>query len=357
MSKTVLLDDLSALQERDRSGMLAAIYELPEQIEAATVLATEAELLVSQQPFQNILVAGMGGSAISGDLLAGLIYDEAGLPLLVHRNYGVPAFVGEDSLVFAASYSGNTEETMSSYRAAKARHAPVIAVTGGGQLEKEARANGDTVIKIPSGLQPRAAVGYLFFPMLVAMGRLGLIRDYGADIAETRKVLKEMRESLGPAVPVARNPAKAMAERLVGRIPIIYGTFRYTDAVAMRWKGQFNENSKTPAFFHSFPELDHNEIMGWEGLEELTKKLVVILLRGAEDLEPNVRRIQITWDLALGKADQVLEVRSQGRSRLAQLFSLLYFGDFVSTYLALLLGKDPSPVETIQGLKKRLAQG
>jgi len=335
---------------------------LPEQFEEAQQLAREMELpayvLSKAANFRHVVVAGMGGSAIGGDLLRVYCAQKLDVPVYVVRDYIPPRFVGEHTLVFAVSYSGNTEETLSFYREAKERGAAVIAVTTGGKLGGMAERDGFPVVVIPEGIAPRAATGYLFLPMLVILERLGLFSSeekVSSEINELASCLREMRERLGPAVPVEQNPAKKLAVSFKGHIPLIWGAAGTTGVVAQRWKGQINENAKAPAYWNEFPELNHNEIVGFEVPEAITS-LWVVFLRDKCDHPQVKKRINITRGIIEKAVGGISEVHSLGEGLLARMYSLIYTGDFASVYLAVLYGVNPGPVKVIDYLKAELAK-
>jgi glucose/mannose-6-phosphate isomerase len=347
------LDDLDLLRV-DRSGMLDLLLDLPEQLQMGERLGQSADL-PSATDVRAIVVTGLGGSSISGDLLRSYLHAECPVPLLVNRHYSLPAFVGPETLVCAVSFSGNTEETLSAFGEAHARGAGLLAVTSGGQLAEMADAWRIPCIRVPEGLPPRTTLGYLFTPMLVTLARLGLIADQSAAVAEAIEVLRELGAQYRPGIETFRNLPKVLATDLHGKFPVIYGVQDFSDVIAYRWRTQFNENSKMLASHQAFPELNHNEVVGWQG--PLTSGLEpwVVLLRDAQESGRVALQIDITKAFLQERAAGLTEVWSQGHSRLARLFSLLYTGDFTSYYLALIRGVDPKPVEAIDRLKDRLA--
>lgn len=348
------LDDLAALMRIDRSDMGGHLASFPLQCMEGVRLGREANLRIAREGLSQIVVAGMGGSAIGGDLLRNYLATDLRLPLWVNRNYHLPPFVSRGTLAFITSYSGNTEETLSSFRDAEEAGCQVVVITGGGRLGEEVKARGLPLISIPMGLPPRAALGYLFFPLLIVLEGAGLISPQREALQETEGLLAELGQAYGPRASTSENPAKQLALRLEGRLPFICGSQDHTEAVALRWKGQLNENSKHIAVYNCFPELNHNEIMGWEGAGEIMKSALFLFLRDAEDHPRVVRRMEITAQIATQRGGEVISIASQGRSWLARLFSLLYLGDFVSYYLALAKGMDPTPVASIDSLKKAL---
>ena len=245
---------------------------------------------------------------------------------------------------------------MSSFEQAVSLGALVVSVTSGGKLAKRARSNHLPVILIPGGLQPRAALGYLLLPVLVVLEKLGLIESKMDEIKAVIDVLKRIREELSPGNPAGENRAKQLAERLVGKIPVIYGSRSVTGVAALRWKCQFNENSKIPAFYNNFPELNHNETVGWELLKDVTERFFLILFKDEYDHPQVKKRIDVTKSLIQEHFDSVFEVWTKGESKLERVISIIYLGDYVSTYLAVIEGIDPSPVERINVLKKELAK-
>ncbi len=347
------LDDLEVLQV-DRSGMLDLLLDLPEHIQVGERLGQSVDL-PSGVDVRAIVVTGMGGSSISGDLLRSYIHAECPVPVLVNRHYSLPAFVGPETLVCAASFSGNTEETLSAFGEARARGARLLAVTSGGQLAPLADEWQIPCVRVPEGLPPRTTVGYLFTPMLVTLARLGLIADQSAPLAEAIEVLRELGAQYRPGIETFRNLPKALAKDLHGKFPVIYGVQDLSDVIAYRWRTQFNENSKVLASHQAFPELNHNELVGWQGPLTGALEPWVVLLRDPQELGRIRLQIDITKAFLQERAAGLTEVWSQGDSRLARLFSLLYTGDFTSYYLALLRGVDPKPVEAIDRLKHRLA--
>ncbi|HSF34032.1 MAG TPA: bifunctional phosphoglucose/phosphomannose isomerase [Candidatus Tectomicrobia bacterium] len=347
------LDDLEVLQV-DRSGMLDLLLDLPEHMQVGERLGQSVDL-PSGVDVRAIVVTGMGGSSISGDLLRSYIHAECPIPLLVNRHYSLPAFVGPETLVCAASFSGNTEETLSAFGEARARGARLLAVTSGGQLAQLADEWQIPCVRVPEGLPPRTTVGYLFTPMLVTLARLGLIADQSAPLAEAIEVLRELGAQYRPGIETFRNLPKALAKDLHGKFPVIYGVQDLSDVIAYRWRTQFNENSKVLASHQAFPELNHNELVGWQGPLTSALEPWVVLLRDPQELGRIRLQIDITKAFLQERAAGLTEVWSQGHSRLARLFSLLYTGDFTSYYLALLRGVDPKPVEAIDRLKHRLA--
>lgn len=348
------LDNLEYLAGGDPGGMGDLVSNLPEQCESAFQIGSGAPL-VSGREFEHVVVLGIGGSAIGGDLLRGYTEAEIRVPFTVNRSYDIPAYVGPRTLVIASSYSGNTEETLSAYQQAKERGAQMMAISTGGELESRATRDGVPFTRIPGGISPRAALGYSFIPLMAMLARLGLIADKQGEFREMLAVLGAERAELGREIPASANPAKRLAERLHGKYPLFYGAYPWSSVVAYRWKGQMNENGKNLAFANAFPELNHNETVGWEHPETLTREVEVVLLRDRGDLPKVQRRFEVTSEIMRPHTSGITEVWSRGETVLARMFSLIYFGDFVSYYLALLNGADPTPVKVIDYLKGQLA--
>jgi glucose/mannose-6-phosphate isomerase len=347
------LDDLEVLQV-DRSGMLDLLLDLPAQLQIGERLGQNADLPPAAD-MRAIVVTGLGGSSISGDLLRAYLHAECRVPIVVNRQYSLPAFVGPETLVCAVSYSGNTEETLSAFGEARARGAQLLAVTSGGQLAQMADDWHIPCVRVTAGMPPRTTLGYLFTPMLVVLARLGVVSDQKASVAEAIEVLRELGAQYRPGIETFRNLPKALARDLHGKLPVIYGVQDFSDVVAYRWRTQFNENSKVLASHQAFPELNHNEVVGWQGPPTGAPEVWVVLLRDRQELGRIAQQIAITKAYLQERAEGITEVWSQGQARLARLFSLLYTGDFTSYYLALLRGVDPKPVEAIDRLKDRLA--
>lgn len=354
MSQCIDLNREDELHRLDTTGMFAALESLSGQCAEANRELVEKVPLSGIEAISNIVVTGLGGSAIGGDLLRVYAAGRIATPIVVNRDYLLPEFVGPDTLVFAVSYSGNTEETLSAYAEALGKGASIVAITSGGKLGEAARQDGFPVVTVPGGFAPRAANGYLFVPMLKVLHKLGLLSDMTEEIDETVVVLKDMCNKLGPAAVEAANPAKQIASRLYGKIPVIWGVAGTSEVVAQRWKGQINENAKSPAYWNVLPELNHNEIVGLQFPEEILKKIHVVILRDEKDHPRVQKRIEITKEVLQGKIDGFSEVRSSGNGALARLYSLLCTGDYVSVYLAALNGVDPGPVKAIDFLKNEL---
>lgn len=349
------LDNLEWLKSKDPDDMLGLIEGLPDQCREAERIARSMPLPQWPTPV-NVVVLGMGGSAIGGDLVRALAEDECEVPIFVNRSYTLPRYVGKDSLVVASSYSGNTEESLAAYQEAKKRGARILAITTGGDLAKFAATDGWPTIRIPGGLSPRAAIGLSFVPLLVALERFGILPSQSAAIAEMVQILDKQRVQLGRTSPLAQNPAKALAAQLAGNAPLILGSQGFKGVAAYRWKCQFNENSKAPAFWNVFPEVNHNETVGWEVPREVLQRVHVVILRDKNDSPRIARRIDVTKGIMNITAAGITEFWAEGSSAVARLFSLIYPGDFTSAYLALLYGIDPTPVKAIDHLKNELAK-
>jgi glucose/mannose-6-phosphate isomerase len=349
------LDDLSTYAKIDPADMREHIQELPQQCADAWEQARNLDLPASHRSPRTVVVLGMGGSAIGGALTAGLVADECPTPIQVVGGYDLPAHVDRDTLVIASSHSGNTEETLALTAQAEAQGAPILAITTDGELSTLAREKGWPVIRFDYHSQPRAALGYSFTLLLGALWRLGVVRDYGDDLWEAIDVMRAWQRQLVPQVSTDDNPAKRLAWQLIDRLPVVYGA-AFLAPVARRWKGQLNENAKNWAFWEELPELNHNAVVGYQLPPAIRERTAVICLRSPLD-HPRIKaRWEATIDL-LKEQDVMAEVIwGRGRSRLAQLLSLIHVGDYVSYYLSLLNGVDPTPVRAIDHLKRQLAQ-
>ncbi|MGH2881242.1 MAG: bifunctional phosphoglucose/phosphomannose isomerase [Solirubrobacteraceae bacterium] len=301
-----------------------------------------------------LVVAGMGGSAIGGMLAREALGDRASRPIMLARDYALPAWTTPDTMVLCASYSGNTEETLAVYEAAGALGAQRIVATTGGKLADAARAEGVPVIPLPGGFQPRAAVAYSLVVALEVAGLCGAGERLHAEIDVAAAHVEQMVEMWGPDAP-GDSLAKELARGLHGTIPQIAGS-GLTAPIAYRWKTQINENAKLPCFCHELPELDHNEIAGWQGASQLGRFSAVFL--DDSDLHPRIRqRIELTRGLIEAEAAGTYRVESVGQSRTERLISLVLLGDLVSLYLAVLREVDPTPVPNLDRLKSALARG
>ncbi|HPT69067.1 MAG TPA: bifunctional phosphoglucose/phosphomannose isomerase [Syntrophomonas sp.] len=331
------------------------LYDLPEQFSEMLNLRIVLPDRYKKD-YRNIVVSGLGGSAIGGDILRSYALDRCQVPVLVNRDYVLPFFVNEFTLVLAVSYSGNTEETLSAYQQARQRGADIIAVSSGGKLSELARNDGCLVVEVPGGMSPRAASGYLFCPLALILEEMDLLKGARLDLRETWQVLKELREEINPAVAEDNNFARQLAWKMKDCIPVIWGSSAHSDIAAIRWKAQINENAKAPAYYNAFPELDHNELVGFEAPAELLAKLLVIILCDADDHEQVKKRIRITGEIIREKVAGVIEIKTRGSSWLAKLYSLIYTGDYASFYLALEYGINPTPVKVIDYLKAELVR-
>ncbi|MEW6684716.1 MAG: bifunctional phosphoglucose/phosphomannose isomerase [Candidatus Edwardsbacteria bacterium] len=351
------LDDIKYLVEIDKLNMQKHLADFPQQCQEGIEIGKKFPLLKFDiSRIKNIVIAGMGGSAIGGDLLRSYLIDELSIPLSVVRNYTLPAFVGKQSLVIVSSYSGNTEETLSCYQIAKRQKAHILCITSGGELKKMALQDKFPVISISPNLPPRAALGYSFFPLLICLIKNEIVRRKEKEIKETISLLENLRELYSPQNPFERNKAKELAFLLKDKLAIFYSSADHLETVALRWRNQLNENAKMLAYSHTFPELNHNEIVGWEVLKKIMKETVVVLLQDKSDHLRNRRRMEITQEIMATECANFITVESMGRFLLSRIFSLIYLGDYVSLYLAVLNKVDPTPVKAIDYLKLKLSE-
>ncbi|MFC1590691.1 bifunctional phosphoglucose/phosphomannose isomerase [Candidatus Omnitrophota bacterium] len=353
------LDSKKMIMRFDRSGIAGILDSFPGQIEDACRIGLNFRIPDSYAArCGNIVFTGLGGSAIGADLIRSYLAGRVKLPIFVNRNYTLPGFVSSRTLVIVSSYSGNTEETLSAYREARRKKARMIVITSGGKIERLARRDKVPSIIIPGSLPPRCALGYSFFPVLILFWRLRFITDPRKAIRETVKILRGLRDKK-TAIKVRRgkNIAKILALTLRGKFPVIYGGQDHTDAVATRWRGQLSENSKALSSSHVFPEMNHNEIVGWENPKRMLKDFVAVILRDKDDHPAIKRRMDITKRIIERSGTKIVELYSVGGCLLSRMFSLVYIGDYVSYYLAILYGRDPAAIERIDYLKRELAKG
>jgi len=348
------LDNIEGLKSLDSRGMLALVGKLPDMMEEGWLLAEAADISKPGK-INNLVISGMGGSAISGDIISLVLRNKADIPVFVNRNYGCPKFVGTGTLFIALSYSGNTEETISAFKEALQKGARIISVASGGELKELSVKNKVPFIEIPKGLPPRAALGYLLSCAFNILNKCGIF-SIKEDIEEAKKLLKQLSRKYGAACPLRENEVKQMAVRLHGKVPVILACEGTTYAAGLRWKTQLNENGKMTAILSVFPELDHNDLVSFSFLKQGGHDLSFVVLRDEEDLERMKKRIEITKSLISGNVGGIAEVWSQGDCLLARIMSLIFYGDHLSVYLAALSGIDPTPVEIIEKLKKELSR-
>ena len=342
-----------AIAAVDTAGQLQDVLSMPDQLRDALWRVESAGLERHDAP-GGLVVAGMGGSAIGGALARAALGDRASRAIMITRGYALPAWTTPDTTVLCASYSGNTEETLAAYEAAGALGARRIVSTTGGKLAEAARAEQVPVIPLPGGFQPRAAVAYSLVVALEVAGLCGAGERLHAEVdvaaAHAERLVEEWSPDSGE-----ESLAKELARGLHGTVPQLSGA-GLTAPIAYRWKTQINENAKIPAFACDLPELDHNEIAGWEGASELGRFTAVFL--DDSDLHPRIRqRIELTRGLIASQGATTYRVDSVGETRTERLISLVLLGDLVSLYLAVLRSVDPSPVDVIDRLKWALAQG
>jgi len=350
------LDDPQVYKQFDAEDMLTRLHEVPRICQQAWQMAMKFDLPQDYTKVDKVVILGMGGSAIGGDFISSLVMSAAKLPIFVHRDYYLPAFVDKKTLVIASSYSGMTEETLSSFEQALATDSKKLAITTGGKLKTTAEANNVPVFSFDYRAQPRTALPFTFLPVLCFLQKLGFLSEKSADVAEAVKVLQGLSQKINEGVPLANNPAKQLAQRLYGHLPVIYGAGTLS-GVAQRWKTLLNENSKAWAFYEVFPELNHNAIVGYQFPTELADKIIVVLLRSAY-LDNRIQlRYQLTAQLLNRAKISHYFVVGEGTSPLSQMMSLVLLGDYVSYYLAILYQTDPSPVKAIDYLKEQLGKG
>jgi glucose/mannose-6-phosphate isomerase len=348
----MMLDDIKRI---DPKGMSTWIAGFPEQIKQAFRIGKNAKVNLKLKGVQNILLTGLGGSAIGGDLLRSYLAEELKIPFVVNRHYVLPEFVGRSTLVIVSSYSGNTEETISAYKDAIKRKAKILCISTGGEVARMAKKFKHPWIQIPPGLSPRAALGYSFFPLLVSLSKLGLIKSKDKDIKETVRLL-ESKAVIFSNPESAENMPLKLAVMLKNKLPIIYSPAEHLDTVNIRWRGQLAENAKQLSSGHVLPEMNHNELVGWKVLTDLMKQMHVVFLKDTGTHRRVALREEITKNIVSQYAGGVTEVESEGKSLLARMFSLIHYGDWVSLYLAILNNEDPEPVAVIDFLKSELAK-
>jgi glucose/mannose-6-phosphate isomerase len=342
-------DDVAAI---DSTGQGAEICDLGTHLRDALWRVDSAGLTSFDAP-GGLVVAGMGGSAVGGYLARGALYKRLRRPLLVSDGYNLPPWVGADTLVLCSSYSGTTAETLACYDDARDLGAPIVVATTGGALAERARRDRVPVVPLPGGFQPRAAVGYSLVAALEVAALAGVGPSLRDEVEAAAALADRLAAEWGPDGP-PEGAAKALARRLHGTVPVVMGA-GLTSPVAYRWKCQFNENAKLPAFSSLLPEADHNEICGWERGRKLAPFSGVFLEDA--DQHPRVqRRIELTAAEFERAGAPALRVAAPGDTRLDRVLSLVMLGDLVSVHLARLDGVDPTPVEALERFKGALAQ-
>lgn len=348
------LDDLQLMQRLDSQNMLAEIDGLPNQLQSAWQLG-QMMPLPNAKDFQRVVIAGMGGSAIGADLVAALASSSCSVPVIVHRDYGLPAFArGQETLFVASSHSGNTEETLDSFEAALRNACTIVAVCTGGELAKRAKEKDIPVWTFSHTGQPRAAVGFSFGLLLALFARSNLIPDPSKDVAEAVAAMKRSQEHMRADVPAVKNPAKRYAGQLMGRWVTVFGA-GILAPVARRFKTQINEVAKAAANFEFLPEADHNTLAGTQNpVEVLEPHTMNLFLRAPSDHPRNRKRLDLTKEALMleGLNTDSLDVR--GDSLLAHMWTMILFGDYMAYYLAMAYGVDPTPIQALVNFKEAM---
>lgn len=343
----------SHIDSVDKDGMKEKLTRFPDHWSQIRSQLSDFSLNINTETVSNLCFAGMGGSAIGADLIRAYAYDSSPFPIGVIRHYNLPGWVDENTLFVGCSYSGNTEETLSAVKEAEKRGAQIIVVTSGGELLRKAQKNEYDYIKIPGGLPPRAALAYSFVPLFKIFQYLDLIPEGEEALDETEELLYDQVEMYSD---LQSSEALELAHSLKDTLPIIYADDTLMNPVQLRWRGQLEENAKTLAYGNAFPEMNHNEIVGWDQIAHLTGRLSVLVLHDHDDNRRIEERMEITEDLIKDHTVNYLALETRGNSRLTRLFSLIQMADWTSFFLAILYEVDPTPVSKIDLLKSKLAE-
>ncbi len=349
------LDSLESVTHFDPKGMYQLTVGFLDQCRTAIEIGKAAKLPELSHEVHRVHLTGLGGSAAGGDFIRAVFDGEGSCSFSVNRDYSMPAYVGPHDLVFCASYSGSTEETLSAYEAARNKGAQVIAITSGGSLKERAHKDGYAVISVPGGQPPRTAMGYMMIPVLIACERLGLVR-----LQSWEAVLEGLSlgiQAWGVEVPHDQNPAKLLASILHGKLPVLYGVGPAAAIVANRWKCQIHENAKLMAFSNGYPELNHNEILGWIGVKKQTGTFQGVRLSLGADSPKMEARATITEQLIAESCpfESAFPLPECDHSLLVRMLNLTFLGDFVSIYLARLVKANPEVIPSIDYLKEALS--
>jgi glucose/mannose-6-phosphate isomerase len=350
------LDHSQEFRQLDPEEMLGHIDGLPGQLQQAWELGQTLPLL-DGTGIRQVVLAGMGGSAIGADLLAAYAAPVAKAPMVIWRNYGLPGFAyGPETLVITSSHSGSTEETLSTFERAIENNTRVMAISTGGPLEAKALNLGAPHWRFEHRGQPRAAVGFSFGLLLAALSRMGLVKVGDRAVADAAAAMRSQAETLRADVPVVHNPAKRMAGQMMGRWPTVLGA-EFLAPVARRWRTQMAEIGKAVAQFEELPEADHNFVAGVVNPEALFGQTMVLFLQAGLLHPRNQKRVEATRQILMVEGFNTDILVAQGETRMAQQWTCLHFGDYTAYYLAMAYGVDPTPVDAIQGLKAKLAEG
>jgi glucose/mannose-6-phosphate isomerase len=352
--EAITLDDAAVRARIDPQDMVGRVLGLPRQLALSRRVVAAADLGALPNDVDAVLVLAMGGSAIGADLVAAIAGDRLRVPLVVHRDYGLPAWAGERTLVVAASHSGETVETLSASAEARRRGLPMVVISTGGELGRAAEADGTPFLRYEAPGQPRAAVGFGIGLVHELLVRLELLSDPDP-LGPAVEALESILERNGPAVETDANPAKQLAWAIFGRIPVIYGAGPMS-AVAHRWKTQLNENAKAWAMHEPMPEANHNAIEGSLNPRELSDALYVVELRDPTEGGQITARYRVVEELLGERATNRSTFLAEGPSPLARVLTSVAMGDLVSVYLAILYQTDPTPVTLLAMLKERLAR-
>lgn len=342
-----MLDQPDYIARFDKEDMLGVVSGQHLQLEQEY----KVEGLEKFQAISNIVLTGMGGSALAGEFVKSWLADRLPVPFEIVRGYDLPSYVGEDTLLIASSYSGNTEETLSALEQAEAKSAQIVILTAGGKLAERAKANNYPHYEVPGGLQPRVAVCYGVKALADLFQELGLVEGLSEEIKSATAFMKAPIESWGGTVETAQNPAKQLANALIGHEIVMYGG-PTTGVASLKWKINFNETSKNLAFYYNYPEFNHNEFMGWTHPQDTNIK-VIELLSDLDHTQIN-KRFEISNRLLSGTMPAPIQIQADGENKLQQMLWIQLLGDFVSVYLGVLNGIDPTPVPLIEKLKKEL---
>jgi glucose/mannose-6-phosphate isomerase len=354
----VNVDDVQAIGRLDSEDVLGATERFADQCREAWSIGRAARDLPNGVGVENVVVLGMGGSGISGNAVQALVEPRLGVPWRTIKGYGpLPEWVGRNTLALSVSYSGNTEETLAAFDELHERGARSVAVSSGGLLAARAAEYGVAHVRLPGGLQPRAAFGYLTLPLLAVLVEVGLVPDCSDDVDEAVETLADIAKRCGRDIPAGENVAKQLGASLAGRIPVIYGGSGLGEVAAYRFKCDINEYAKAPAFAHFLPEMNHNELEPYGSTHPPAREqFVVVLLRDGDEGERVALRLDVAKRLIAESEAEVIELHSQGISRLARLLSLVLTNQLAAIYAGLINDIDPGPVPVIERFKQQLAE-